>query len=190
MKITKLVPWLVKAAGTYWGEYFFVEVRTDEGVTGWGEITTTTTDGQPRRRRHHAAAQRASRRRRPGAASSRSGTRRSAAFTYMGSARRHEPRASAASTSRCGTSAARCSGCRSTTCSAGKVRDDILLYTPSRTVASSTPTKARVQEIRAIVDSGHTALKFDPFPHVERTGAADDDYLDGGIGTRGGGDRR
>jgi hypothetical protein len=34
MKITKLVPWLVKAAGTYWGEYFFVEVRTDEGVTG------------------------------------------------------------------------------------------------------------------------------------------------------------
>ena len=25
MKITKLVPWLVKAAGTYWGENFFVE---------------------------------------------------------------------------------------------------------------------------------------------------------------------
>ena len=42
MKITKLVPWLVKAAGTYWGEYFFVGARTDEGVTGWGEITTTT----------------------------------------------------------------------------------------------------------------------------------------------------
>src|SRR5215475_6955631 len=42
MKITRLVPWLVKAPGTYWGEYFFVEVRTDEGVTGWGEITTTT----------------------------------------------------------------------------------------------------------------------------------------------------
>ena len=42
MKITKLVPWLVKAAATYWGEYFFVEVRTDADVTGWGEITTTT----------------------------------------------------------------------------------------------------------------------------------------------------
>ena len=42
MKITKVVPRLVKAAGTYWGEHFFVEVRTDEGVTGWGEITTTT----------------------------------------------------------------------------------------------------------------------------------------------------
>ena len=25
MKITKLIPWLVKAPGTYWGEYFFVE---------------------------------------------------------------------------------------------------------------------------------------------------------------------
>ena len=42
MKITKLVPWLVKTTGSGWGEYFFVEVRTDEGVTGWGEITTTT----------------------------------------------------------------------------------------------------------------------------------------------------
>ena len=42
MKITKLIPWLVKAPGTYWGEYFFVEVRTDEGLSGWGEITTTT----------------------------------------------------------------------------------------------------------------------------------------------------
>src|ERR1051326_8149855 len=42
MKITHVVPWLVRAAGTFWGEYFFVEVRTDEGVTGWGEITTTT----------------------------------------------------------------------------------------------------------------------------------------------------
>ena len=31
-----------EGGGTYRGEYFFVEVRTDEGVTGWGEITTTT----------------------------------------------------------------------------------------------------------------------------------------------------
>jgi galactonate dehydratase len=29
MKITKVVPWLGKAVGTYWGEYFFVEVRTN-----------------------------------------------------------------------------------------------------------------------------------------------------------------
>ena len=25
-----------------WGEYLFIEVNTDEGITGWGEITTTT----------------------------------------------------------------------------------------------------------------------------------------------------
>src|SRR6185436_19629707 len=42
MKITALKPWLVEAPGTYWGEFLFVEVSTDEGVTGWGEITTTT----------------------------------------------------------------------------------------------------------------------------------------------------
>ena len=44
MKITSINPWLVKAEGTSWGEYFFIEVETDEGVTGWGEITTTTTE--------------------------------------------------------------------------------------------------------------------------------------------------
>ncbi len=42
LKITSINPWLVKVEGSFWGEYFFVEVQTDEGVTGWGEITTTT----------------------------------------------------------------------------------------------------------------------------------------------------
>src|SRR5262249_15535334 len=42
-----------------------------------------------------------------------------------------------------------------------------------------------VAEIRAIVDSGHTALKFDPFPHLDRIGAADNIYLDGGMSKRG-----
>ncbi len=41
MKITAVVPWLIKVEG-FWGEYLFVEVRTDEGISGWGEITTTT----------------------------------------------------------------------------------------------------------------------------------------------------
>src|SRR5882757_8372541 len=39
MKIAEIVPWLIGSAGSYWGEFLFVEVRTDEGVTGWGEIT-------------------------------------------------------------------------------------------------------------------------------------------------------
>jgi L-alanine-DL-glutamate epimerase-like enolase superfamily enzyme len=42
MKITAIVPWLVKIELSYWGEYLFVEVRTDAGLSGWGEITTTT----------------------------------------------------------------------------------------------------------------------------------------------------
>jgi len=46
MKITKITPWLLLAAAAYrggrQGEYIFVEVQTDEGVTGWGEITTTS----------------------------------------------------------------------------------------------------------------------------------------------------
>ena len=42
MRITGVQPWLVKSEASYWGEFLFVEVTTDEGVTGWGEITTTT----------------------------------------------------------------------------------------------------------------------------------------------------
>ena len=42
MKITSIRPWLIKSDASYWGEFLFVEVTTDEGVSGWGEITTTT----------------------------------------------------------------------------------------------------------------------------------------------------
>ena len=42
MKITSVRPWLIKSEASYWGEFLFVEVTTDEGVSGWGEITTTT----------------------------------------------------------------------------------------------------------------------------------------------------
>ena len=42
MKITGVRPWLVKSSASYWGEFLFVEVTTDEDVSGWGEITTTT----------------------------------------------------------------------------------------------------------------------------------------------------
>lgn len=42
MKIASITPWIVKAEGTFFGEFLFVEVQTDEGVTGWGEVTTST----------------------------------------------------------------------------------------------------------------------------------------------------
>ena len=66
----------------------------------------------------------------------------------------------------------------------GKVRDDILLYTHPDG-RNFTTDEGVVREIRAIVDSGHTALKFDPFPHLNRIGAADDIYLDGSMSKQG-----
>ena len=53
LKITKVTPWLIEAPGPYLDtandnrtpenrEYVFVEVCTDEGITGWGEITGTS----------------------------------------------------------------------------------------------------------------------------------------------------
>jgi galactonate dehydratase len=48
MKITKVTPWIVSAPagarGPAWQparQYVFVQVDTDEGITGWGEITGT-----------------------------------------------------------------------------------------------------------------------------------------------------
>ena len=43
MKITECPAVADKVrAPRIWGEFLFVEVNTDEGITGWGEITTTT----------------------------------------------------------------------------------------------------------------------------------------------------
>ena len=67
----------------------------------------------------------------------------------------------------------------------GPVRDEIALYThPNQTKFTS--KEAVVREIRDIVESGHTALKFDPFPHQGRTADGQsreqrDGYLDGSM---------
>ena len=51
MKITKVTPWLINAPQPYLdtagekphnGEYIFVEVQTDAGLSGWGEITVSS----------------------------------------------------------------------------------------------------------------------------------------------------
>ena len=175
MKITGVTPWLVKADSSYWGEYLFIEVTTDEGVSGWGEITTTTKianralcsilkqvgamiageDPSHIERLWHKLFR---------------------SFTYMGS---------------------RGAACECVSAIdialwdirgkvldkpiyellGGPVRDEISLYThPDQ--SKFTSKEGVVAEIRAIVDSGHAALKFDPFPHQgdrERR----DGYLDG-----------
>ena len=71
----------------------------------------------------------------------------------------------------------------------GPVRDEVLLYThPDQ--RKFTSNEAVVQEIRDIVASGHTALKFDPFPQQGPRGAGgiareqSEGYLDGSMSRR------
>jgi galactonate dehydratase len=182
MKITTVNPWLVKAEGTFWGEYFFVEVTTDEGVTGWGEITTTTrlanraVAGMIRQLNDLIAGD-------DPAQIERIWHKIFRAFTYMGS--------------------------RGATCHAisgidialwdirgkvlgqpiykllgGAVRDDISLYChPDQRKFTSQEGVER--EIREIVESGHTALKFDPFPHLGADLTSNAGYLDGKMSKEG-----
>ncbi len=184
MKITGVTPWLIKSAGSYWGEFLFVEVTTDEGVSGWGEITTTT-----------KLANRAlcAILRQIGAAIAGDDPAKIEliwhkifrSFTYMGS------RGAAVE-------------CVSAIDIAlwdirgkvldkpiyellgGAVRDEIALYThPDQ--RKFTSNEAVVAEIRAIVNSGHTALKFDPFPYQGARGIdgrpreQGEGYLDGSM---------
>ena len=182
MKIRAIKPWLVKAEGTFWGEYFFVEVLTDEGITGWGEITTTTklanraVAGMIRQVNDLLVGEDPSQ-------IERIWHKIFRAFTYMGS--------------------------RGATCHVisgidialwdirgkvldqpiynllgGAVRESISLYChPDQSKFTS---KAGVEEeIRAIVASGHTALKFDPFPHLGVADSANAGYLDGQMSKEG-----
>ncbi len=182
MKIRAIKPWLVKAEGTFWGEYFFVEVTTDEGITGWGEITTTTklanraVAGMIRQVNDLLVGEDPTQ-------IERIWHKIFRAFTYMGS--------------------------RGATCHVisgidialwdirgkvlgqpiynllgGAVRETISLYChPDQSKFNS---KAGVEEeISAIVASGHTALKFDPFPHLGVADPANAGYLDGQMSKEG-----
>ncbi|MDA0676605.1 MAG: mandelate racemase/muconate lactonizing enzyme family protein [Chloroflexi bacterium] len=167
MKITAVTPWLLHAPAAYRdgrkGEYIFVEVNTDEGITGWGEVTSTYSvanravcavlqqlgdliageDPQYIEKIWHKIFR---------------------AFTYMGSR---------------GASANAISGIdialwdiRGKVLNrpihellGGAVRESIDLYThPSPGIG---PDEA-ARQTKEIVASGHMAIKFDPFPnHVE-----------------------
>ena len=183
MKITSVRPWLIKSSASYWGEFLFVEVNTDEGITGWGEITTTT-----------KIANRAltTMLRQIGSMLVGEDPARIEqlwhklfrSFTYMGS------RGAAVE-------------CVSAIDIAlwdirgkaldkpiyellgGPVRDEIALYThPDQ--RKFTSKEGVIAEIKDIVKSGHTALKFDPFPqqgpHVDGQAREQrDGYLDGSM---------
>ena len=178
MKITSIKPWLVKVEGTYWGEYFFIEIQTDEGITGWGEITTTTlianrsvagiieqlndllVGEDPSQIEHiwHKVFR---------------------SFTYMGS-RGATTHVVSGIDIALWDIRGKVLGLPIYELLGGKVRDEILLYTHPDQSNFSKPDGIE-QEIRKIVDSGHQALKFDPFPHTGEQSVANDAYLSGNL---------
>ena len=182
MKITAIVPWLVKVEASYWGEYLFVEVRTDEGLSGWGEITTTTkianraVAGMLRQLNDLLVGDDPTK-----IESLWHKTFR--AFTYMGSR-------GAASHVVSGVDIAlwdilgKSRGLPIYEMLGGPVRDDILIYThPDQ--SKFTSREGVVEEIRAIIESGHDAIKFDPFPDYEGHAGHMHGYLDGELSKKG-----
>ena len=182
MKITAIQPWLVRAPGTHWREYFFVQVTTDEGITGWGEVTTTSKmanravagmigqlndllvgdDPSQIELIWHKIFR---------------------AFTYMGSR---------GATCHCisGIDIAlwdirgKVLGLPIYELLGGPVRDDVPLYChPDQ--SKFTTREGVEREIGEIMASGHTAFKFDPFPRLEGERTRSGGYLDGGMSKEG-----
>ncbi len=167
MKITGVKPWLIKSSASYWGEFLFVEVTTDEGVSGWGEITTTTfvanralcvmlrqiskivegDDPAQIERIWHKIFRN---------------------FTYMGSRGAAVECVSAIDIALWDIKG-KVLGRPIYELLGGPVRDDIELYThPDQ--RKFTSKEGVIQEIRDIVASGHTALKFDPYAQQGQKG--------------------
>ena len=183
MRITGVKPWLIKSSASYWGEFLFIEVTTDEGVSGWGEITTTT-----------KLANRAlcSMLRQIG--SSLEGedpaniellwhkTFRS--YTYMGSRGAAVECVSAIDIALWDIRG-KVLGKPIYELLGGPVRDEIELYThPDQ--RKFTTKEGVVNEIRDIVKSGHKGLKFDPYEYQGevidgRAREQRNGYLDGGM---------
>lgn len=176
MKITGVQPWLVKASTSYWGEYLFVEVTTDEGISGWGEITSTTKIANRalcailRQIGGQIAGEDPSKIERLWHKLFRS-------FTYMGS-RGAACECVSAIDIALWDIRGKVLGLPIYELLGGAVRDEISLYThPDQ--SKFTSDEAVVAEITDIVKSGHKALKFDPYPHQRGGNEQRDGYLDG-----------
>ena len=169
MKITGVRPWLIKSERVVLGEFLFVEVTTDEGVSGWGEITTTT-----------KLANRAlcAMLRQIGAAIAGEDPAQIEllwhkifrSFTYMGSRGAAVECVSAIDIALWDIrgKVARQADLRAARRRRSATRSR---STPTPTSASSPARRPWSPRSAAIVDSGHTALKFDPFPYQGAKGA-------------------
>ncbi|MCH8223954.1 MAG: mandelate racemase/muconate lactonizing enzyme family protein [Chloroflexi bacterium] len=181
MKITGVKPWLLHAPGAYRdkrpGEYIFVEVTTDEGITGWGEVTTTY---QVANRSICAVLKQIGGLIEGDDASQieKIWHKIFRAFTYMGSR-------GASTNAISGIDIAlwdirgKALGLPIHALLGGNVRDEISLYThPSPSIG---PEEA-ARQAKEIVASGHTAMKFDPFPTMDEER---DGYLSGKMSAQG-----
>lgn len=178
MKITGVRPWLVKASTSYWGEYLFVEVTTDEGVSGWGEITSTTRSAN----RALAAILRQVGDRIIGDDPSRIEYiwhKIFRGFTYMGS-RGAACEVVSAIDIALWDIRGKVLGLPVYELLGGAVRDEISLYThPDQ--SKFTTKEGVIAEITDIVKSGHTGLKFDPYPYQRDGDEQRNGYLDGSM---------
>ena len=176
MKITGLTPWLIHSSSSYWGEFLFVEVTTDEGITGWGEITTTT---KPANRALRAMLLEIS-----AQIVGEDATRIEhlwhklfRSFTYMGSRGAAVECVSAIDIALWDIRG-KALGLPIYDLLGGKVRDEIALYThPDQ--RKFTTKEGVVAEINDIVASGHTGLKFDPYRYQRGGDEQRHGYLDG-----------
>lgn len=175
LKIRSVVPWLVTVRSG-WGEYLFVELRTEEGLTGWGEVTTTTKVAN----RVVADAIRQVEALLVGEDASRIELiwhKIFRSFTYMGSRGATSHLISGIDIALWDLRGQEL-GVPIYDLLGGPLREEILLYChPDQ--RKFTGKEGVVEEIRGIVDSGHTALKFDPFPEVDHSLMARHGYLSG-----------
>ena len=163
MKITGITPWLVKSGASYWGEFLFVEVTTDEGITGWGEITTTTKIANralcamltPDRRRSSKA--------RTPTQIERLWHKLFRGFTYMGSRGAAVECVSAIDIALWDIRG-KALGLPIYELLGGPVRDEIALYTHPDQRKFTTQGGRDRRDHATSSKSGHTALKFDPYP--------------------------
>ena len=168
-----------------WGEYFFLRVSTDEEIVGWGEITTTSNMA------NRAVADIIKRLNELLVGENpldieRLWNKTFRSFTYMGTR-------GATSHVVSGIDIAlwdirgKVMGQPVYELLGGKVRESIPLYThPDQSGWYGENWRERVaEEVKAIVDSGHTALKFDPFPHLDSPDDRNTGYLSGEMSKHG-----
>lgn len=181
MKITSTTPWLISTPWPYLdtagerpkqGEYVFVQVDTDEGITGWGEITVSS-----------SSANRAACAFLKQAAPLIEGENPTEIeriwhkifreFTYLGTRGVVSSAVSAIDIALWDIRGKQL-GIPVYEMLGGKVRESIALYTHPN---GGTAPESIAESCRAITETGHTALKTDPFPH--RHGPGVTGYLDG-----------